>query len=1036
MKKLLLLLVGVMWMTTSFADFNIYYSKPDGAPDTPWHGIYGVNSGHAYEPGDIAKLINGTYTGKIWLDNAEITAAQAKAYLSEWPLLKFGSLQLNDADLEALASLNNLTHLDMHDASFSDGISASDISSSSVEYIMLPYDTPDADVLKTVAENCNNLKVVGVSENANFTGKIAVYQTEAGHMNDFANTFTKWQTGYNSKATDMTLIGHFGEEDMFVSGGNVPLFTSAVGINADLTDAVFEQCEHEFESIGTYNGTYSTTSNSAMVGKSKIKETINTNAMWCLQNYDINSCILGRGNTEIPPLTFNNSNGKRHLQSITIPDSYTKIGFEAFYRSELINVDIPGSVTEVGEGAFYNCGKLYEVVCDQSYFYDKDDPSTGLTFKDNAFASCVNMKHITMMEGVRNIAPEMFYQCSSLENITIPTTCKVIDNFAFYLCTALEALTVPEGVEEIRHQVFTLSGIVDIYVQAKSEATIPKIYPQTVGQYGFVDSGTFGSKNLNGNNTSPQPSTWTDENSKEYKWMHSNPSTEVRWPYRGVDCYDENGQKISGIGGGNAMITIHYPDEMAYFYDSKPSDEIKAKIIAILQSKFPDRAYEAVDYLQKNYKRYNPYTWPAPTLLFDGSSYDYLSETYMFGYDADDHRWPQVRDYFICWAYGLFDGQTLEQLDETDASIYAWRQLPLKFKASSPGMEVYEHPYDDTWYTMCFPWHMTDEQLNESFNEGCEIAEFVGVEMIKQSEMEYDMVIHFNHIAQARYMDISVSPEKIFKREVMGTHEVQVPNSTAKQIVNEYKFTQIDLQGNVVPGGTVYQYGDQNFVYNTRNIKGYLAIACHPYMIHPNRGFNPGNPQTIAITNFRRIEDADELATRISDETVTKPALNKDGSVFKNTTVTPNAGGNYSFIGNVTKEKEMPTPSYFLAVGPADGFYPKYYRKKTTSGNKWTRYTAIIQPDESAKTNIEDFISYGNASANRYNVVFGEWEEISPTAIEEIVAEAERNNEPVQKLQLNVVYNINGQVVRTDNNSLEGLPKGLYIVNGKKYMVK
>ena len=117
--------------------------------------------------------------------------------------------------------------------------------------------------------------------------------------------------------------------------------------------------------------------------------------------------------------------------------------------------------------------------------------------------------------------------------------------------------------------------------------------------------------------------------------------------------------------------------------------------------------------------------------------------------------------------------------------------------------------------------------------------------------------------------------------------------------------------------------------------------------------------------------------------------------------------------------------------------YPKYYRKKQTSGYKWSKYSAIIQPDANAIANIENFIEYQQASANGFNVSFGEWEEVSTTAIEEIIAEAEQRNEPVQKIHLNVVYNVKGQVVRNDGNiSLEGLPKGLYIVNGKKYMVK
>lgn len=34
------------------------------------------------------------------------------------------------------------------------------------------------------------------------------------------------------------------------------------------------------------------------------------------------------------------------------------------------------------------------------------------------------------------------------------------------------------------------------------------------------------------------------------------------------------------------------------------------------------------------------------------------------------------------------------------------------------------------------------------------------------------------------------------------------------------------------------------------------------------------------------------------------------------------------------------------------------------------------------------------------------------------------------------VYNINGQTVKADVSSLHHLPKGIYIVNGKKYIVK
>ena len=37
---------------------------------------------------------------------------------------------------------------------------------------------------------------------------------------------------------------------------------------------------------------------------------------------------------------------------------------------------------------------------------------------------------------------------------------------------------------------------------------------------------------------------------------------------------------------------------------------------------------------------------------------------------------------------------------------------------------------------------------------------------------------------------------------------------------------------------------------------------------------------------------------------------------------------------------------------------------------------------------------------------------------------------------VDIVVSINGQVVRRGSTSLEGLPRGMYIINGKKYFVK
>ena len=190
-------------------------------------------------------------------------------------------------------------------------------------------------------------------------------------------------------------------------------------------------------------------------------------------------------------------------------------------------------------------------------------------------------------------------------------------------------------------------------------------------------------------------------------------------------------------------------------------------------------------------------------------------------------------------------------------------------------------------------------------------------------------------------------------------------------------------------------------------------------------------------------------------------SANEYGSTTKPEWTNPvtGAGGKYAFKGNINDAVEtdgvsdngvqdMPTengPVYFLGVKP-NTKYPQYFRKAKGKGKgKWTQYSAIIIPDDDAIANVEglDGMSVGSDSgsgAKGFDVAFGEWEVVDAeqmaTVIDNAVVEGKEKNEPAKIKHLNVVYNIKGEVVRSNSTSVEGLPKGLYIVNGKKYMVK
>ena len=141
----------------------------------------------------------------------------------------------------------------------------------------------------------------------------------------------------------------------------------------------------------------------------------------------------------------------------------------------------------------------------------------------------------------------------------------------------------------------------------------------------------------------------------------------------------------------------------------------------------------------------------------------------------------------------------------------------------------------------------------------------------------------------------------------------------------------------------------------------------------------------------------------------------------------------------------IPKNAYFLGRKGTD--YPKYYREiaenpaqgqaSTRQGGAWNQFTAIIIPNDDAINGIEKKLGPGVAqNIKGLNMVFDEGfaGEFDPTEIKEIVAEAEEKGQNVE--YMNIVYSINGEVVGRGSHSLSNLPQGMYIINGKKYLVK
>ena len=138
------------------------------------------------------------------------------------------------------------------------------------------------------------------------------------------------------------------------------------------------------------------------------------------RNASIGTVTVPEGTTQIERFAFARST----IYNVELPTGITTIGYAAFYHcDDLQNVQLPDTVTYVGANAFTHTGWMDEFI--------QDSPESFLISGDVLVAYKGGQAEVTIPDGVRVIADEVFWNHPEIEKIYLPESVTSIGDKAF-----------------------------------------------------------------------------------------------------------------------------------------------------------------------------------------------------------------------------------------------------------------------------------------------------------------------------------------------------------------------------------------------------------------------------------------------------------------------------------------------------------------------------------------------------------------------------------------------------------------------------
>ena len=181
-------------------------------------------------------------------------------------------------------------------------------------------------------------------------------------------------------------------------------------------------------------------------------------------------------------------NAKNGVTSISLPDTISGIGQDAFKNSYLEELSIPTGVTAIPNYMCYSASRLSAVTI----------PDGVATIGQEAFSNCTALRTINIPSTVTSIGQWVFFKCRLLSSVTVdqdnpiydsrngcnaivetstnkllvgsnsttavPSTVASIDNLSFYGLNGITSITIPDSVSWIGYSAFMGSSLVSVTI--------------------------------------------------------------------------------------------------------------------------------------------------------------------------------------------------------------------------------------------------------------------------------------------------------------------------------------------------------------------------------------------------------------------------------------------------------------------------------------------------------------------------------------------------------------------------------------------